>query len=196
MSQLWACGLGLVRLVAQDGFGSPSGAAWPSATGGMSSTGLRAWVMSLMLAAVVMTSRGVPLPSQIRWCLLPVFRRSTGDGPVAAPPVSRGRGSRPRRCGSSRVRRPCSARRAGRGAVTRRRRPSANGPGVTSRSVRSRTPDPGVGVAKRCPGAGRTRCPAGTVGRPPALAPAPARARAGAAVTPDQGTSTRSCYEL
>jgi len=24
-------------------------------------------------------------PSQIRWCLLPVFRRSTGDGPVASP---------------------------------------------------------------------------------------------------------------
>lgn len=40
---------------------------------------------SLTFAAVVMTLSGVPRPSQIRWCLLPVFRRSTGDGPVSAP---------------------------------------------------------------------------------------------------------------
>ena len=38
------------------------------------------------LAAVVMTLNGVFFPSQIRWCLLPVFARSTGDGPVASPP--------------------------------------------------------------------------------------------------------------
>lgn len=42
--------------------------------------------MSLTFAAVVMTWSGVPRPSQMRWCLLPNFRRSTGDGPVAAPP--------------------------------------------------------------------------------------------------------------
>jgi hypothetical protein len=40
-------------------------------------------VTSLTLAAVVMTLSGVPRPSQIRWCLLPVLRRSTGDGPVS-----------------------------------------------------------------------------------------------------------------
>lgn len=64
---------------------------WPGrpATGGMSSTRLRVWVMSLTFAAVVTTWSGVPRPSQIRWCLLPVFRRSTGDGPVAAPPFFR-----------------------------------------------------------------------------------------------------------
>lgn len=39
---------------------------------------------SLTLTAVVMTLSGVPRPSQIR-CSLPVFRRSTGDGPVSAP---------------------------------------------------------------------------------------------------------------
>lgn len=33
---------------------------------------------SLTFAAVVMTLSGVPRPSQIRWCLLPVFRQSTG----------------------------------------------------------------------------------------------------------------------
>lgn len=55
------------------------------ASGGMPSTGARVPVMSLTLAAVVVTCSGVLCPSQIRWCLLPVFRRSTGDGPVAAP---------------------------------------------------------------------------------------------------------------
>lgn len=40
---------------------------------------------SFALAAVVMTLSGVPYPSQIRWCLLPVFRRPTGDGPVSGP---------------------------------------------------------------------------------------------------------------
>lgn len=39
---------------------------------------------SLTLAAVVMTLSGVPSPPQIKWCLLPVLRRSTGDGPVSA----------------------------------------------------------------------------------------------------------------
>lgn len=34
-----------------------------------------------------MSCSRVPLPSQIRWCLLPVLRRSTGDGPVADPPL-------------------------------------------------------------------------------------------------------------
>jgi hypothetical protein len=48
------------------------------------------WVTSLTFAAVVMTFSGVPLPSQIRWCLLPLLRRSTGEGPVAVPVNSTG----------------------------------------------------------------------------------------------------------
>lgn len=56
-------------------------------TGGMPSTGARVWVTSLTLAAVVITLSRVPRPSQIRWCLLPVFRRPTGDGPVSGPPL-------------------------------------------------------------------------------------------------------------
>lgn len=40
---------------------------------------------SLTSATVVMTLSGVPCPSQIRWCLLPVFRRSTGDGQCRLP---------------------------------------------------------------------------------------------------------------
>ena len=55
-------------------------------TGGMPSIRARVWVTSLTLAAVVMTFSGVPRPSQIRWCLLPVLRRSTGARAVSAPP--------------------------------------------------------------------------------------------------------------
>ncbi len=82
---------------------------------------------SLTFAAVVMTLSGVPRPSQIRWCLLPVFRRSTGDGPVSAPPLpfSRGCGTHPRRPWTSRAGRPRSAQQAGPGAVGRRRPPVA-----------------------------------------------------------------------
>jgi hypothetical protein len=53
--------------------------------GGMPSTRARVWVTSFTLAAVMMTLSGVPCPSQIRWCLLPVFRPPTGDGPVSGP---------------------------------------------------------------------------------------------------------------
>lgn len=179
--------------------------------------------MSLTLAAVVTTRSGVPRPSQIKWCLLPVLRRSTGDGPVAGPPFSRVRESRPRTRATSRVRRPRAVRRAGRGAADRRLRPSVSGPGVANRSVRSRTRALETGVARRCPDTKRTRCPAGTTGlvsvsvlvtarvravaavrsalrsrRPPSTAESShdASGRIITSVTPDQATSTRSCYEL
>lgn len=151
------------------------------ATGGMPSTRTRVCVTSLTFAAVVMTCSGVPRPSQIRWCLLPVLRRSTGDGPVAAPPFSRGRGSRPHTRGTSRVRQPRSASRAECGAVDRRPLPAASDPDAANRSARSRTPAPAAAAARRCPGTGRTRCPAGTTGPRPASALATARARAVAA---------------
>ncbi|MGC0343110.1 hypothetical protein RKD20_008144 [Streptomyces sp. SLBN-8D4] len=166
--QLPTYGLGVARLVTRDGFGSPSWAAGPSGDGRDAADQVEG--LSLTFAAVVTTCSGVPLPSQIRWCLLPVLRRSTGDGPVAAPPFSREPGSRPRMRDSSRVRWLRSARRAARGAVTRRRRPSAIGPVAASRSVRSRNPAPGSGVARPCTGGRRTGCPAGIAGPPPASA--------------------------
>lgn len=193
------------------------------ATGGRPSTRARAWVMSLTFAAVVMKWNGVPRPSQIRWCLLSVFRRSTGDGPVAASPFSRGCGSHPHTRGTSRVRRPRSASRAGCGATARKPSPVASDPAAASRSVRSRTPTPEAEVARRCPGARRTGClqaqAAGHRLRPrrplgpgrqqrldqlPQVVihdPRPSRhthpnGQIVTTVTPNQGHSARSCYEI
>ncbi len=136
---------------------------------------------SSTFAAVVMTLSGAPRPSQIRWCLLPVFRRSTGDGPVSAPPFSRGCGTHPRRPWTSRAGRPRSAQQAGPGAVGRRRPPAATGRAVASRSARSRIPAPAPGVARRCRCRGRTGCPADTAGPPTAEAPETAPAKPAAA---------------
>ncbi len=151
------------------------------ATGGMPSTRARVWVTSLTFAAVVMTLSGVPRPSQIKWCLLPVLRRSTGDGPVSAPPFSPGRGSRPGRPATSRACRPRSARRAGVGAAGRRLLPSATGPVGASTSAPSRSPAPGAGVARLCRCGGRTGCPADRAGPAPAAAQATVPARAAGA---------------
>jgi hypothetical protein len=55
-------------------------------------------------------------------------------------PLPRGRGSRPRMRGTSRVRRPRSALRAGRGTTGRKPLPVASGPGAASRAVREPNP--------------------------------------------------------
>lgn len=155
--------------------------------------------------------------------MLPVFRRSTGDGPVSGPPFSRGCGSRPRTHVTSRVRRPRSAPRAGLGAAGRRPLPSATGPDAASKSAPIRTPAPSAGVARLCRCRGRTECPAGRAGPTPAAARATAPATAAATVrseptthrprstveyphltngriitpvTAYQAVSARSCYEL
>lgn len=143
---------------------------------------------SLTLAAVVMTLSGVPRPSQIRWCLLPVFRRSTGDGPVSAPPFSRGCVNRPHTHVTSRVRQPRSARRAGPGATGRRLLPPATAPVGASTSAPSRTPAPAAGVARLCRCTGRTGCPGGRAGPAPASAPETAPATAAATARPEPTT--------
>lgn len=165
------------------------------ATGGMPSTRARVWVTSLTFAAVVMTLSGVPRPSQIKWCLLPVLRRSTGDGPVSAPPFfSPGCGSRPRMNATGRARRPRSARRAGPGAAGRRLLPSATGPVGASTSAPSRSPASAAGVARLCRCRGRTECPADRAGPTPAEAletgPATAAATARSAPTSRRPRST------
>lgn len=120
-----------------------------------------------------------------------------GDGPVSAPPFFGGCGSRPRTRGTSRVRRPRSARRAGCGVVGRRPQPAATAPGAASRSVRNRIPAPAAGVGRLCRCAGRTGCPADTAGPPPAAGPATSPARAAAAArsapTSRRPRSTAEC---
>jgi hypothetical protein len=44
-------------------------------------------VTSLQLPPVSVNASGIPVPSVIRWCLLPVLPRSTGLRPVVAPPL-------------------------------------------------------------------------------------------------------------
>lgn len=142
----------------------------------------------MRLAAVVMTLRAVPRPSQIRWCLLPVFRRSTGDGPVSAPLFSRGCENRPHTHATSRVRRPRSARRAGSDATGRRPQPPATAPAGASTSAPSRTPVPAAAVARLCRCTGRTGCPGGRAGPTPASAPETAPATAAATARPEPTT--------
>jgi hypothetical protein len=114
--QLTAHGLRVVRLVAQQGVGRlPRAAGAPGPTGSMPSTRVRVWVTSLTLTAAVVTWSGVPLPSPIRWCLLP---ESTGDGQVAASFARMW--SHPRTRVTVRIRRPRAARRAGCGATARK----------------------------------------------------------------------------
>src|SRR6266568_8405042 len=56
------------------------------ATGGMASTRSWAALMSGTFPAVVRIARRMPAESQAMWCLEPGRPRSTGDGPVPAPP--------------------------------------------------------------------------------------------------------------
>lgn len=74
VTQFIAVGAGVVALSPSKASGRRLGRLGRPATGGMPSTRARVWVTSLTFAAVVMTFSGVPRPSQIKWCLLPVFR--------------------------------------------------------------------------------------------------------------------------
>jgi hypothetical protein len=147
------------------------------ATGGMPSTRARVRVTSLTLAAVVMTLSGVPRPRRSGGVCCPFCAGRPATDRCRHLLFSRGCVSHPRRPVTSRVPRPRSVRPAESGATGQRRRPAATVPGGASRSARSRTPTPAAAVARLCRCRGRTGCPADTVGRPPAVAPAPARAR-------------------
>ena len=62
-------------------------------TGGTRSSSSSSWVTSLRLPPVSVQASGMPPPSTRRWCLLPRRPRSTGLGPVLAPPFSPAGGS-------------------------------------------------------------------------------------------------------
>ncbi|SEE36843.1 hypothetical protein SAMN05216532_7949 [Streptomyces sp. 2231.1] len=159
---------------AQHGLGGRRRRPGHPASGGMPSTRARVCVMSLTFAAVSDdVQRGAP--SQIRWCL-PAFRRPTGDGPVAAPSLSRESGGPPTH---ARVQSSSQAR------VRLREQDAAQLVGPPARCQRSRAapaglsgaepPTPAAGVARPCHRPRRTECPAGTAGHPPASAQATAR---------------------
>lgn len=108
--QFMAHGLGVVRLIAQDRIRPSSWSVRPTGDG-------RDAVDEIEdLGDVVDVSGGrddvqrgaVPVADQVVFAAR--FRRSTGGGPVAAPPFSCECGSRPRMRGSSRVRRPRASR--------------------------------------------------------------------------------------
>jgi hypothetical protein len=82
-------------------------------------------VMSLRFAAVNVTARGMPWPSQITWCLEPGRPRSTGEGPVLAPPLWPEHASCPG---------PPETSQAGQRPAVR---PTAPGAGVPTRRLRS-----------------------------------------------------------
>jgi hypothetical protein len=132
-------------------------------------------------------------------------------------------GNHPRTRVTSPARRPRSARRAEPGGAGRRPVPSVTAPVDAYRSVLSRTPALEAAVAMLGRYGGRTGCPGDGAGLPPveARVTAPATAAATARstpavhrrrfmvecrtlsngrivppVTPNHGTSTRSCYEL
>ena len=135
----------------------------------------------------------------------------------------RGRGSRPRTRGSSRVRRPRSAPRAGCRATCRRRLPAAGGPGAASRSARAEPQLQGQELPsdvlvqdiqnalqtqpvrhrlrpRRPLGPRRQQrldqCPQVVVHDPRPSRHTHPDDQTVTTVTPDQDRSTRSCYEL
>jgi hypothetical protein len=125
----------------------------PRREGTASTSGINC-VTSLRLPPVRVTARGRPLASTRRWRLEPDLPRSTGLGPVAAPPfglhVAR-IGDRPRpldlACGSQPV--SATAR-----AAAPRRRPSATRQVFASTSSqnrnRARAEDGGCLIGRRC----------------------------------------------
>ncbi|MDQ1024631.1 hypothetical protein QF035_002213 [Streptomyces umbrinus] len=180
LAKLFPVGVGVVALVAEQSLRTPAWTAGRPATGGMPSTRARVCVTSLTFAAVVITLSGVPRPSQIKWCLLPVFRRSTGDGPVSAPPFSRGCGSRPR-------------------TLQRQQLPGY----VVVQDVQDALQTQPISYRtrpRRLVRPGRQQRldqnPQVVVHDPRPSAHTPTNGRITPPVTPNQGTSTRSCYEL
>ncbi|MDR6980484.1 hypothetical protein J2X68_007224 [Streptomyces sp. 3330] len=198
LAEFLAVGVGVVALVAEQGFGALA------RTAGAAGDGRDAVDQGQGLGDVVDVGRGgddlergaAAVADQVVFaaCLAPVDRRRTG---VGTPLFSRGCVSRLRRLVTNRVRRPRSVRRAGCGAAGRRRPLAATVPGGASRSVRSRTPAQAAGVARLCRCRGRRGCPADSACPLPAVALATARARAAAAArsapTSHRPRSTAEC---
>src|SRR5271168_57271 len=127
--------------------------------------------MSLRLAAVNVTARGMPWPSLITWCFEPGLLRSTGEGPVFAPPLLPAHASYPPPRGTSRAARRPGARPRAPGATVPRPPPHSSREAAASTSSPTHTPsleaDPPTGY----PSSARTRSPSRPAGPPDAYAP-------------------------
>src|SRR6266536_3012432 len=121
--------------------------------------------MSLRLPPVSETASGVPRPQAIRWCLEPLLERSTGLGPVFAPPQTPARANCRSLPATSRSGRPRAASPAPARAVAARPPPPATRVSVASRSSPSRNPSPAAGTPTGSPSATRTRSRSAPCGR-------------------------------
>src|SRR5438094_122117 len=124
-------------------------------TGGTRSSSSSSWVTSLRLPPVSVQASGMPPPSTRRWCLLPARPRSTGLGPVLAPPFSLAndwsrRSPAPTQAGRRRATRRATAR-----ATAPKRRPAATpAPAACARRHPEAATDrrrPGADVAQALP---------------------------------------------
>src|SRR6266545_2537455 len=133
----------------------------------------------------------MPLPSTSRWCLLPVRPRSTGLGPVLAPPFSLADGWSRRSLAPTRAARRRAARPAATRAASARRRPAATLAAAAKRSSRSRSRAPVAGAPSRSPCATQTRSPAAPAGHQAACDPDGGNAAAAPATTARSAPTTR-----
>ncbi len=139
--------------------------------GGTLSTSGKSSAMSLRFAAVRVTARGVPRPSQITWCLEPGRRRSTGEGPVFSPPLWPAHASCPPQRGTSPAAPGLATRPAALGAGAPRPPLRSSPAAAASTSSPTRTPSLAADPPTGCPSSARTGCPSAPADRAPACAP-------------------------
>jgi hypothetical protein len=126
--------------------------------------------MSLRLPPVSETASGVPRPQAIKWCFEPLLERSTGLGPVLAPP------KRPHTRAVDRGPRPVDPIRLVEPRQQQLVQPLPHLPLATrasgaNRSSPNRNPSPAAGTPTGSPSATRTRSPSTPSARRAASAP-------------------------
>jgi hypothetical protein len=140
-------------------------------TGGTRSMSGTSWVTSLRLPPVTVQASGIPVASTKRWCLEPCLPRSTGLGPVAAPPFSTARGwSRRLRASTRSHPRPATRQEAARAAAPTHP-PAATRPAAGNTSSPTQSQAPAAGAATRSQCAAQTGSPAARPDRRAAFGP-------------------------
>ncbi len=121
------------------------------------------------IAPVSVRASGIPVASTKRWCLEPFLPRSTGLGPVAAPPFSPAHDWNQPPPATTQARRPRAARRATERAAAPTRPPAATHPAGDSRSSPSRSQAPAADAATRSPCTAQIESLAARLDRPAAF---------------------------